>query len=169
MCLSPSSPAPSSMPISPFSSAPGAQVAWTHFISHSGRLPSISSETENKKNSEAVTFRVLPAAAPDCTRDNQLPPAKGRFLPSSSKLMAGRGRRIATKHCPQEFTIPSRLIFHNLPLSCPRAPKAVNDLRLNVTVSIPILHWAWQDASDKAWDRQGESWGTGCKIPHFPK
>lgn len=61
---------------------------------------------------------------PDCTRDNQLPPAKGRFLPSSSRLMAGRGRRIATKPCPQEFTIPSRMIFHNLPLSCPQGTKS---------------------------------------------
>ena len=73
--------------------------------------------------------------------------------------------------------------------AAPRSSKAVNDLQLTVTVSVPIIHWARQDISDKAWDRQlkgqyktGEkpmcnqqrqktlqSWGAGCKISHFPK
>ena len=87
---------------------------------------------------------------PDCTWDYQLPPAKGCFLPGTRLV----DQALQPSPAPRRLqSVPSWSSMNSLS-AAPRSSKAVNDLQLTVTVSVPIIHWARQDISDKAWDRQ---------------
>lgn len=90
-----------------------------------------------------MTCHALSTEAPNCTRDNQLPPATGCFLPSTG-LMAGRSRRLPYKPAPAGYN--PFLVYLPQPLS---HQQSLGHKKLQTTcqakchcVSVPILHWA---------------------------